>query len=283
MPDPMPVLLYRLNQLTLSSKTSSGVVLTDLRHSMVHGSKRLYLLGCTQDGYPQVPTQSGLFDDDYLRRIKGFDSRRDYDLHLSQLEALRHSADEVVYSMALGSYDGKAQKWPASLEMEFKSRDIKAKAWSLVESFATELDVNPTIDPQTAHQLFFTDNTLKGSVSSFERYFKCPYQYFLHTGIGLGSAESYALTNREIGNVMHKILEEGIKTHGKAYAEALKGQESVLVEPYITALKRLYPREEARMALLRERTRVLLQLSLEFLADRERSTGFCTEFYGAPV
>jgi ATP-dependent helicase/nuclease subunit B len=274
MPDPMPVLLYRLNQLTLSSKTSSGVVLTDLRHSMVHGSKRIYLLGCTQDGYPQVPTQSGLFDDDYLRRIKGYDSRRDYDLHLSQLDALRQSADEVVYSMALGSYDGKAQKWPASLEVEFASKKIKAKAWSLVESFSSDENVPPAIEPETAQQIFFTDNTLKGSVSSFERYFKCPYQYFLHTGIGLGSAESYALTNREIGNVMHKILEEGIRTHGKAYAEVLKGHESALVEPYIAALKRLYPREEARIELLRERTRVLLQLSLEFLADRERNTVF---------
>jgi hypothetical protein len=32
------------------------------------------------------------------------------------------SADEVVYSMALGSYDGKAQKWPASLEVGIRSQ-----------------------------------------------------------------------------------------------------------------------------------------------------------------
>lgn len=274
MPDPIPVLMYRLEKLTLSSKASSGVVLTDLRHSMVHGAKRLYLLGCTQDGYPQVPTQSGLFDDDYLRRIKGYDARRDYELHLSQLDALRHSTDEVIYSMALGSYDGKAQKWPAALEAEFERNGTKPKAWLLSETFASLDEQVPQIHPSTAQRLFFNENTLSGSVSSFERYFKCPYQYFLFTGIGLGNAESYGLSNREIGNLMHKILEEGIKTHGKAYAQALQGHESALVSPYITALKRLYPHDEARMELLRERTVVLLKLSLEFLADREVNTAF---------
>ena len=274
MTNPFPVLLYRLEKLTLSTKQSSGVVLTDLRHSMVHGTKRLYLLGCTQDGYPQVPTQSGLFDDDYLRRIKGYDARRDYDLHIKQLDALRTSAEEVVYSMPLGSYDGKAQKWPASLEAEFEKKEIKAKAWTLVESFAVEDEKVAQLDPKTAKQLFFTEDTLRGSVSSFERYFKCPYQYFLHTGIGLGSPDSYGLSNREIGTMMHKILEDGIKIHGKAYAEALQSHEAMLIAPYIEALKALYPKDEARIELLRERTRVLLQLSLKFLADREKSSAF---------
>jgi ATP-dependent helicase/nuclease subunit B len=274
MEDPFSVVMYRLEKLTLSTKQSSGVIVTDLRHSMVHGTKRLYMLGCTQDGYPQVPTHSGLFDDDYLRRIKGFDARRDYDLHLHQLDTLRHSADEVIYSMALGSYDGKAQKWPASLEAEFKAEQISVLAWPLIEAFAKEESVIPHIDSNTAQQLFFTENTLKGSVSSFERYFKCPYQYFLSKGIGLSSADTYGLSNREIGNLMHKILEEGITTHSKAYAQALQGHEQELVAPYINALKRLYPKDDARIELLRERTRVLLQLSLEFLADREKSTAF---------
>lgn len=274
MEDPYPVLLYRLNKLTLSSKASSGVVLTDLRHSMVHGASRIYLLGCTQDGYPQVPTQSGLFDDDYLRRIKGFDARRDYELHLKQLDALCHSADTVVYSMALGSYDGKAQKWPAALETQFEREGTKPQAWLLSETFANLEDEIPQIDPQIAHQLFFSEGLLSGSVSSFERYFKCPYQYFLFTGIGLGSADHYEISNREIGNLMHKILEDGIKTHGKAYACALQGHESALVSPYINALKQLYPSDTARIELLRERTETLLKLSLEFLAEREDNTVF---------
>ncbi len=274
MEEPLPVLQYRLEKLTVPSKASSGVVLTDLRHSMVHGAKRIYLLGCTQDGYPQVPTQSGLFDDDYLRRIQGFDARRDYELHLSQLDALRTSADEVVYSMALGSYDGKAQKWPAALEAEFEKRGTKPQAWSLVETFASTEDQMPQIEAPTAQQLFFKEDTLEGSVSSFERYFKCPYQYFLFTGIGLGNAESYGLSNREIGNLMHKILEKGIATHGKTYAKALQGHETTLVAPYIEALKRLYPQDEAQVELLRERTCVLLKLSLEFLAEREANTVF---------
>jgi ATP-dependent helicase/nuclease subunit B len=274
MADPFPVLLYRLEKLTLSTKQSSGVVLTDLRHSMVHGSQRIYLLGCTQDGYPQVPTQSGLFDDDYLRRIKGYDARRDYDLHIKQLDALRASAEEVVYSMPLGSYDGKAQKWPASLEAEFEKKQFKAKAWTLVESYAVQNEKTAQLDPKTAKQLFFTEDTLRGSVSSFERYFKCPYQYFLHTGIGLGSTDSYGLSNREIGTMMHKILEDGINAHGKAYAEALQTHEATLIAPYIQALKELYPKEEARIDLLRERTHVLLQLSLRFLAEREKNSEF---------
>ncbi|KAF0222318.1 MAG: hypothetical protein FD179_1948 [Erysipelotrichaceae bacterium] len=274
MQDPYSILIYLINKQTLTTKQNTGVILTDLKHAFVHGKKKVYFLGCTQDGYPQYGTNSGLFDDDYLTRIRNYDPKARYDHHMQCLSDLRLAFDEVVYSYPLGSYEGKAQKLPYELEHYFEQNKIKAQAWRIAEKYP-ELDyAKPTLKSSLARQIFFPKQELRGSISSFERYFKCPYQYFLYTGIQLGSKETYGLSNREIGTLMHYVLDQGVSEYGKQYATQLRGKESNRLDPLFEELKSFLPHQRNFIELMRERTIVLLKLSLEFLDDRERNTEF---------
>ena len=274
MEDPMTILMYLISKQTISTKQNTGIILTDLSHAAIFGKTRFYFLGCTQDGYPQVPTHSGLFDEDYLRAIKGYDSKDRYDYHMTMLNKIRHSAKEIVYSYPLGSYEGKAQKLPYDLESYFEQHKVKASAWKIAEHYPEPTPKSVSLDPSLAHPLYFPHNELRGSVSSFERYFKCPYQYFLYTGIGLSSPDTFSLSNRELGTLLHYVLEEGVKEYGKHYASTLRGQEAQRIAPLIEALKRLFPHQKQAIELMRQRTEVLLKLSLEFLESRERNSLF---------
>jgi len=274
MKDPYPVLIYLIGKQTLSTKQSSGVILTDLKHGFVFHKQKAYFLGCSQDGYPQYGSHSGLFDEDYLKVIKGYDPKARYDHHMERLKTLRHGFKDVVYSYPLGNFEGKAQKLPYELERYFEENKVKASAWRIAEKYPQPKSEKPVLDPQLANKLYFPKGELRGSVSSLERYFKCPYQYFLYTGIGLGSPDTTGLSNREIGNLLHLVLEEGVIEYGKAYASSLRNQEAKRLDPLIDALKTLFPHQDQTIELMRERTIVLLKLSLEFLESRERNTLF---------
>ncbi len=272
--DPYSILIYLINKQTLSTKQKTGVILTDLKLAFVHGKKKVYFLGCTQDGYPQYATNSGLFDDDYLSRIENYDPKARYDYHMQRLADLRVAFDEVVYSYPLGSYEGKAQKLPYELEHYFEVNKIKAQAWRIAEKYPEPNIIKPTLQPELARQMFFTDHELRGSISSFERYFKCPYQYFLYTGLQLGNKDSYGLSNREMGTLMHYVLDQGVSEYGKQYATLLRGQELKRLEPLFVELINFLPHQKKSIELMRDRAVVLLKLSLEFLDDRERNTEF---------
>lgn len=272
--DPIPALLYKLSKLTLSSKVRSGVLVTDLKQAFIPGLKRMFWLGCTQNNYPQFESHTGLFDEDYFRLIKGYDVKARYSYHMERLETIQTLADELIYSYPLGSYEGKAQKLPYELESKFESRNLKKVAWDLVEIEQEVSETPENIRPDLAQELYFTTPVLSGSVSTFEHFFNCPYRYFLLSGLKIERPETYDINNQVMGNLIHKILEDGVKTHKKAYATVLSGHESEQLEPYFVALKALFKADSAKLDALKDRSVELLALTLKFLKDREEATEF---------
>ncbi len=274
MKDPYEILLYLIEKQTITTKQSTGVILTDLKHAYVFGKTRAYFLGCTQDGYPQVTSNSGLFDDDYLSKIKGIEVQARYDDHMACLKDLRTAFDEVIYSYPMGNYEGKAQKLPYELEHYFEKMKVKAQAWKIAEKYPVPKNVPIVLSKTLAKKLYFPKDELYGSVSSFERFFKCPYQYFLSNGLGLRDQNDYDITNREMGNLMHAVLEEGVKEFGKQYSSSLRGTEEKRLSPYFEDMKRLFPKRTTTIELMRGRSIILLKLTLEFLDSREKNTVF---------
>ena len=273
MKDPYPALLFALGKLTLSTKQTGGVILTDLKHAFIPNKKRAFLLSCTQEFYPQNPVNSGLFDDEYRLTISS-DAKERYNFHKSTLHKLRNSFDEVIYSMPLGGYDGKKKDAPNELSVYFDSSEGIAQRWKLVEKEKPNLDRPIRLSKVTSEALFFKEQELYGSVSSLEKFFHCPYQYFLTTGIGLRSAERYQIDNSVLGTLYHYVLEKGIEAAHKAYAEKMFGNEAVYIDPLFSDLKCLYPKQSHEIDLMRDRTLAIINLSLEFLKDREQNTVF---------
>ena len=273
MSDPYPFLLFALAKLTLSTQQTGGVILTDLKHALIPNKKKAFLLSCTQEFYPQNPVNTGLFDDEYRLTIAA-DAKERYTHHQACLTKLRNSFDEVIYSMPLGGYDGKKKEAPNELGVYFDSNDGIAERWKLVEK-ERPLEEKPIrLSSATSEAIFFREQELYGSVSSLEKYFHCPYQYFLTTGIGLRSAERYQIDSSVLGTLYHYILEKGIDEAKKNYAEKMIGNEAAYVDPLFNDLKALYPKQSHEIDLMRDRTMAIIGLSLEFLADRERNTAF---------
>jgi ATP-dependent helicase/nuclease subunit B len=273
MSDPYPFLQFALAKLTLSTKQTGGVILTDLKHAFIPNKKRATFLSCTQEFYPQNPLNNGLFDDEYRLTIAA-DAKERYTYHQSCLSKLMNSFDEVIYSMPLGGYDGKKKEAPNELSVYFDSNDGIAERWKLVEKERPVEEKPIRLSSATAEAIFFKEQELYGSVSSLEKYFHCPYQYFLTTGIGLRGAERYQIDSSVLGTLYHYILEKGIAEAKKNYAEKMIGHEASYVDPLFDDLKSLYPKQSLEIDLMRDRTIAIIRLSLEFLADREKNTTF---------
>ncbi len=273
MKDPYPALLFALGKLTLSTKQTGGVILSDLKHGFIPNKKRVYMLSCTQEFYPQNPVNSGLFDDEYRLAISS-DAKERFTFHKSTLTKLRASFDEVIYSMPLGGYDGKKKEVPNELSVYFDSTEGIAQRWKLIEKEKPNTVRPIRLSKVTSEALFFKEQELYGSVSSLEKFFHCPYQYFLTTGIGLRSAERYQIDNSVLGTLYHYVLEKGIEEAHKAYAEKMIGNEALYVDPLFNDLKCLYPKQSREIDLMRDRTLAIINLSLEFLKDREQHTVF---------
>lgn len=262
---------HQVLNLTLSAKAQSGVILTDLSHGLIPGIKKQIWLSCTQAFYPQVKTNSGLFDEDYVLGIKDYDLKERYDFHMRNLEKLQKSSDEIIYSYAIGSYEGKAQRLAYELEKELEG--IEATRWALVELNPIKEKKVFELKPELAQALYF-EKGLEGSVSSFETYFRCPYQYFLKRGLKLREDEELSLNRLSLGNLLHALLEGAVKLKGAQYASYLYENLTELTEPYIAALERLFPSEKESLRLVELKSLAILKLSLIFLMDKEHATEF---------
>jgi ATP-dependent helicase/DNAse subunit B len=273
MKDPYPHLLFALSKLTLSNKQAGGVILSDLKHAFIPNKKRVFILGCTQEFYPQNPVNVGLFDDDYRLSIVN-DVKERYDYHKNSLIKLSNSFEEVIYSYPLGSLDGKKKEVPNELSAYFNQDTGIAQRWKLIEKDKIKTEKTIRLSIPSSEALFFSKKELYGSVSSLEKFFHCPYQYFLTTGIGLRRAECYTIDSGVLGTLYHFALEKGIDKDQKDYAKRMHLNEAQILDPLFEDLKVLYPKQNHEIDLMKNRAINLIRLSLEFLKDREENSVF---------
>lgn len=264
-------LLYALDKLSLKEKSKTGLILTDLKHALIPGLKRQIWLGCTQKNYPQIENYSGLFDLDYLLKVKGFDLNKRYNYHMEMLKHTQLISDEIIYSYSLGSYEGKAQKMPFELESILK--DVDRSSWNLIESEVEKSESEHQLT-DTLSQSLMMKSGLKGSITSFENYNHCPYKYFLQRGLNLFEKPSYDLDSALLGNISHALLETAIKEKGKEYASMSEAELKVRIAPYLEAVEALYPNFKEEIKVIEFKLIETLKLSLEFLYDWECHKGY---------
>lgn len=266
------LVVYSISKLTLNPKAQMGVILTDLAHAMIPGLKRQIWLSCTQANYPQFKSHSGLFDDAYYLGIRGYDLKAEYTHHMESVGRLQKITPTIIYSYALGSYEGKAQRMPYELEKDLK-HEVKSMRWDLVEQMSPKVFKQVQLETNLAQELYFKEG-LKGSITSFEKFFSCPYQYFLNKGLGLYPNDSFMYERQAIGNLLHGILETSTKRYGKAYPKQARDHIDELLAPYIQSLQTLFPHQNQELKVLHQKAKMTILLSLEFLDDRESSTPY---------
>lgn len=248
------------------------VTVTDLSHP-VDAKARTYVAGCTGSSFPGFAGMKGLFDEAYVAKVPGFPSLKErHDAYISQLDWIRHSAsEELVYSWSSEDYEGREVQLAYDVETMFEKGS--AAKWNVLRIAPAPEPVH-TLRPDTMAGLILKGNTITGSVSSIERWFYCPYSWFLGYGIRLRQNERTALDARSIGTISHAVLEESVKAYGKQYAALGKASIHSWMAPFFDDLYAMYPQKHGMIALTMDRLQHALEQSFTFLEDYEKHTSF---------
>ncbi len=75
------------------------------------------------------------------------------------------------------------------------------------------------LSPSLAHRLFTWDKKLSGSVTRFERFFKCPFWHFAQYGLRLEPRREYGFHPVEVGILLHDVMRQFGE---KMYSEGMK-------------------------------------------------------------
>ncbi|MEG0329797.1 MAG: PD-(D/E)XK nuclease family protein [Longicatena sp.] len=246
-----------IEKITSSQKATElqGCLVADLKQGLL-STPYHFLLGATQKNYPAFQKLSGIFDEDYVASIDAYPSMEErYALTLQQVDTLLHVSPHIIVSFPLGSYEGKANE--CALEIE-QFMECKSLPYPLHNNF-TPITNKLVIDSETAHRLFVHDKQIHGSISSIERYVKCPFSYFLRYGLSLKEPMKHGFPNSYAGTLLHYILEVLTTTYGKSYATTSIDKISKLLQSEIQVLEDLFP--TISLSLENVKTRILCSLT----------------------
>lgn len=267
--DDINIILANIDNITINNDiyNTNSVIVTSL-DSPVFKNEYSYILGCTSKNYPNFKGYDQIFDEDYVAKLDVLGLNERYELYLRQIDWINYSANHIIYSYYTNDYANKTFE----LALEIEELNLDKKPWPIISND------RPIVKDQSlnyAKELFFDNNgVLTGSVSAFERYFSCPYSYFIQYGLINKRNDNTELEANTIGTIMHGIMEELINTYGKKYCEQTKDIFNQIAEKYFNDLKVVYPNDINYLNSIENRMLINLETSFEFLKHMEQNTRF---------
>ena len=259
-------ILPEIKQLSISNSVRElqGVIVGDLKQVIPH-KKHHFLLGATQKNYPAFPSESGIFDEIYLRDTTLPDMETRYQFYMSQCEKQLHANQNLIVSYPLGSYEGKGNE--AALEIE-EAMAMEPCAMPLIENYEA-IPQEFQLNSDTAKALFVKDSHIKGSISAIERYIHCPYAYFLRYGLSLREPMQHGFDNSYMGTMAHYVLETLVDELGKGYTKAAMQRIEEIVDAEVASIKEVFPNNADLMQIVKHRFLISFTQTLKRLDDFE--------------
>ncbi len=257
---------------SVSGKPQDFCMVTDQTHP-VRVAENTYVAGCSGQNWPGFPVCKGLFDESYVSCLKQYPTMEQrHEAYRSQLEWVMHSAREnLFFSCATNDYQGRGIELAFEIESMFPKHS--AVRWDL-DVLKPVRQGKHELKPETAGALFEKDGKIHGSISSIERWFACPYSYFIESGLKVRPLRLMDRDAAGTGTIQHAILEHAVKEYGKNYAGIREEEIARILHPYYAALKTAYPHSEEELGLSEARMLENLQQSLCFLKDMEANTSY---------
>lgn len=266
------VLFQTKGKMTSNSTSCLGrVCVSDPTH-IIPSRKIAYVIGASQKNYPGFVAESGIFDEAYCEQTPYPSMQFRFETYTQQLEWIKHCAETIHFTFPLLDYQGK--KSEAAFEIEALVETVKEMNCIINDNDLYEIH---TLSPSFSSALFFKEQRLHGSISSFEQYFKCPYSYFLKYGLRVDDFSYTDIEANTIGTLQHAILEEACKQKGKNYAKITREEIKTIANPYYQSLLAYLPKSKERLNLIYEKMISNLLISFEFLNEMEINTSFAPE------
>ncbi len=227
-----------LSSIQLQEKgQENGIRICDIRHAYTLSPKITIVLGSAN--LPDFRFYNGIFDEDYYALLPYPTKEERYDLiEQATVETLKHSR-ELIVSFPIADYSGKSVNLNAFWEDFLNSYPAERVTWPLKEG-GSLLNPSHRLRPDFARDVFLNQGSITGSISSFEKYFSCPYSYYLNSGLHLKKKE-YIIGPAEVGSVLHSIMEHLLNTYGKEYCTQKKEVILAEIEASFAPLYASYP------------------------------------------
>lgn len=263
-------ILYSISKIskTYTKSAHHCICVTDLTH-VVPARNTCFVLGATSKNYPGNAALSGLFEEEYAALIPGFpDKAERMSFHNKKQEWIFHSGQNLFLSYPMSTLEGKGQECAFEIT---RSAKCKPQPWPLIENYTFNVSEHQ-LPPDLSSQLFLKQGRLSGSVSSFERYWRCPYSYFLHSGLKLRKINQINIDQAAVGTLQHACIEACINKYGTHYAQISAEELKEIIYDQFNQLKQFFVEQNWIIDNIAERCFNSLILQFEFLNDLENNT-----------
>jgi len=259
-----PNIKKALLSLRIKEKYEDGLLLSSL-NKPIYNKPYLYVLDASSSKYPNFSFFNGVIKEEDLVNSNYpsvLDRQNNY---LKQLDYLYQSKQTIFITPEV-NYDGKS----IDMSLAIKADDIKLE---LIQNENYYIN-HHNIDKNLSNNTLLKNNILKGSISSFEKYYSCPYSYFLRYVLGLKKDDEKNLSPATIGTLLHKVLENLIKQKGKNYFAYTKQDILNIIDEDIHDLYHHYPNEKLMIDFTINNFVEALLLEKEFLNIAESESKF---------
>ncbi len=226
----------------------------------------LFVLDATADHYPGFKALSSLLHEDDVKDTDYPDILERQRAHQACLSYLKR-AKHTFYLYPETTYEGR------SIDAAYELSSLPSFSFPLIQN---EVSYRPShvMDPSLVKKDLYPKGTLRASISSIEKYFHCPYSYFLNYVLKLRKPDDQSLQASTVGSLLHHFMEVIAKKHGKNYADFTKEDIEEVVDPEIDKLLYRYPKDAQMIFFAKENLFRSLSLLKEFLQGMEAETDF---------
>lgn len=260
---------------TVETGSFSACLVTDLTHPFA-SRKKAYLLGCSSGAYPAVPVRKGLFDEAYVARIEKYPGLEErYSSYMKNLEWVFRSAETVYISYATNDYEGRENQLSYEIEHHFPHEQKRSSVpWPILCHRPSKITFSD-LDSSLARRLFADEHDIiRGSVSSVEQWFRCPFSYFLNYGLKLREPVDPAMNSAMLGTLQHAFMEHIAAEKGKHYPDTPTEETEAFLQDCFKGILAMDPQNSTLIHLTEKRLLAGLQSSLRILREAELSTLF---------
>ncbi|MGB4612991.1 MAG: PD-(D/E)XK nuclease family protein [Erysipelotrichaceae bacterium] len=265
----LEVILYLINKLetTVDDSINQGVLITTI-NKPVFNKSYTYVIGCSSKLYPGFKTLKGIFDEKYVSNINYPTLEERNNQYFNQFSWIENSSNNIIYSYHISDLSGKPIE--GSFELE---KYGKATRWDLISVDNSERNKH-YLSNETAQKLFFKNNSLYGSVSSFEQFYSCPYKYFVNYGLKIKENREDTVDQLTLGNIVHNFMDIIVKKYNKDYVNILDEEIDEILNNLKSDLLLKHPKEVLLINQLFINIKDNIKTNFIYLKEMELDTSF---------
>ncbi|NLC54999.1 MAG: hypothetical protein GX769_03875 [Erysipelothrix sp.] len=266
-----PILQNLLLNPGINNVDINNVVVSQSNNHYYFDKKDLIILGASANNFPVIDKKTGVIDEKYVANLTYPSKEKRFSNQLLEQDLILNGENIYIF-YPLSSYAGKGIEPSFPLVNYAKKNKATALRYPLIENDTFEFKSH-TLDEDIAKKLFFKDEMLFGSISSFEQYNNCNYSYFLKSGLKLYPQQLPDLSYAYIGSIIHEVMEQ-VVVDLSLNKKPLQDIDLIsLINQLSISLETLYPNDKKMLMIKELLIRQLVDV-LDHLKKVEADTTF---------